>query len=52
MVHDSLVIAIWNVKALLALMLGISNAVTGIMPDDLVSEVNVTKYQHRHGSEQ
>ena len=40
-----LVIAIWNVEALLAPMSGISDAVTGIMLNDLVSEVDATKYQ-------
>ena len=39
------VIAIWNVEALLAPMPGISDAITGIMLNDLVSEVDAMKYQ-------
>ena len=39
------VIAIWNVEALLAPMPGISDAITGIMLNDLVFEVDATKYQ-------
>ena len=39
------VIALRNVKALLAPMLVISDVVTGIMLNDLVSEVDITKYQ-------
>ena len=39
------VIALTNVKALLAPMSGISDAVKGIMLNNLVSEVDIMKYQ-------